>query len=67
LDVIVGTNQNVANIISNLLSQNHPNASIENVFTFLWCLWKIRNEKIFSNKENLPNQVAIRTAAIINA
>jgi hypothetical protein len=66
-DVIVGTNQHVATVISNLLSQNHPNASITNIFTFLWCLWKIRNEKLFSSKENPPNQVVIRTTAIINS
>jgi hypothetical protein len=46
-DVIVGTNQNAATVMSNLLSQDHPHASIQNVFTFLWCYGKVETKSSF--------------------
>jgi hypothetical protein len=43
---------------------NHPNGSIENILTFMWCLWKARNDCLFNKKENTPLQFHHMTNAI---
>jgi hypothetical protein len=43
---------------------NHPNGSIENILTFMWCLWKARNDCLFNKKDNTPLQVHHMTNAI---
>jgi hypothetical protein len=43
---------------------NHPNGSIENILTFMWCLWKARNNCLFNKKDNTPLQVHHMTNAI---
>lgn len=44
-------------IIISLLNSNHPQASLINVMTYLWCIWKARNDVLFSRKTNTPLQV----------
>jgi hypothetical protein len=43
---------------------NHPNGSIENILSFMWCLWKARNDCLFNKKDNTPSQVHHMTNAI---
>jgi hypothetical protein len=66
-DIIAANSNTITTIISNLLAINHPTNTIQHIFTFLWCLWKMRNEKLFSNEEGLPNQVIIRTHVLLNS
>ena len=55
----------VPTIIQSLLTSNQPQASINNIITFLWCIWKSRNDKLFGRKENSPLQVNHATQAIM--
>lgn len=43
----------------------HPNASTTNLYTFLWCLWKSRNDNPFVRKSNKPFQVHAAAKAIL--
>jgi hypothetical protein len=38
---------------------NHPNATLENVLTFMWYLWKCRNDNLFNKKPGHPNHIYI--------
>jgi hypothetical protein len=67
MDVIAENAYNLHTIISNRLAMNHPTNTMKHIFTFLWCLWKMRNEKLFSNKEGLSNPVIRRTHALLNS
>jgi hypothetical protein len=67
MDLITQNAQNFHTIVLQLLALNHPHINTTNIFTFLWCLWKMRNEKLFNNLESQPSQVIIRTNALINS
>jgi hypothetical protein len=49
-----------------ILSLNHPEANLNFLATFLWCLWKARNDELFCRKKCLPQQVATQAKALIN-
>lgn len=42
----------------------HPYVSLENVFTFLWCLWKSRNDNLFGRRPGEPMQIFWAAQAI---
>jgi hypothetical protein len=52
-------------VIEAILSSGHPNASTTNLYTFLWCLWKSRNDNPFGRKSNKPFQVHAAAKAIL--
>lgn len=43
---------------------NHPHASRSNIFNFLWCIWKSRNDCLFARKYSYPHQVHLVAAAM---
>lgn len=61
---LVANYTSVADIILALTTSNHPHATIPNIFTFMWCLWKARNEMLFCRKFSLPHQVHHAALAI---
>jgi hypothetical protein len=44
-------------MIQPLLLISHPNINISTLYTFLWCLWKTRNDALFNRKYINPIQI----------
>lgn len=65
--ILASQHDSVAAIILALINMNHPHASIPNIFTFMWCLWKARNEALFCRKSSSPHQVQQAAQAIASA
>jgi hypothetical protein len=64
IDKVASPSESITQIISRLLTMNHPNGTIENILTFMWCLWKARNDCLFNKKDSTPLQVHYMTNAI---
>ena len=56
-ELLASTYHTIPDMIQYLLSSNHPHISIVNLYTFLWCLWKVRNDHLFNRKNSKPEQV----------
>jgi hypothetical protein len=52
-------------VLFSLLSSGHPEANLETIATFLWCLWKARNDQLFGRKNSTPQQVARNARALL--
>jgi hypothetical protein len=52
-------------MIQTLLTSHHPQISISSLYTFLWCIWKARNDARFCKKLNTPSQVHAAAMAIM--
>jgi hypothetical protein len=50
-----------------LLTSGHPIIKPTTLYTFLWCLWKARNDTLFCRKPGKPSQVFAAANAIISA
>jgi hypothetical protein len=55
----------IPDMIQTLLSSRHPHINLPNLYTYLWCLWKARNNVRFGRKLCRPNQVHAAAKAII--
>jgi hypothetical protein len=67
MDLITQNSEIFHTTVLQLLALDHPQVIIPNIFTFLWCLWKMRNEKLFNNVDAQPSQTIIRTNALLNS
>jgi hypothetical protein len=55
----------IPGMIQSLLSSGHPHINLSNLYTYLWCLWKARNDVLFDRKNCRPPQVYAVANAII--
>jgi ribonuclease HI len=55
----------IPDMINALLSSNHPHINTKNLYTFLWCLWKSRNDTLFGKKIRNPAQLFATFNAIL--
>ena len=51
-------------VLLDFLRTRHPYGYLSNIFTFLWCLWKARNDFLFDRKKSLPHHVQIAANAL---
>ena len=63
-DLLTENHLSMQSVLHALLNMNHPYASISNIFNFLWCIWKSRNDCLFARKMPLPHQVHIAASAL---
>jgi hypothetical protein len=64
IDQLVSPSDPISQILIRLLNMNHPNGSIDNILTFMWSLWKSRNDYLFNKKDSTPTQIYQMTIAI---
>jgi hypothetical protein len=64
-ETLAALHYNVPDMIQALLSSSHPQINPESLYTFLWCLWKARNECRFNRKCVRPTQVFAASNAIV--
>jgi hypothetical protein len=55
----------VPEMIQALLTSQHPQINVTMLYTFLWCLWKARNNSLFCRKVSWPYQIYAAANAII--
>lgn len=65
-EILCNNYNSIAQIIHALLNSGHPQASLINIMTFLWCIWKARNDALFDRKEVKPMNVFQAMQAILN-
>lgn len=63
-DLLTENHLSMQSIILAMLSMNHPFATIPNIFNFMWCIWKSRNDCLFDRKSALPHQVHLSAVAL---
>jgi hypothetical protein len=66
-DTLVSNTHSIIEIIQSLMTMNHPNATMKNMFTFLWCLWKSSNNCLFNKNDGSPLHINPAAQAIIQA
>jgi hypothetical protein len=64
-EVLAVDNQTIPQMIKILLELDHPHINITSLYTFLWCLWKTRNDALFGRKYCKPSQVYPEANAIM--
>ena len=57
----------IPDMIRALITSQHPKINLTTLYTFLWCLWKTRNDYLFCSKLCKPSQVYASANAIIEA
>lgn len=63
-EVLAANCNSLSQILLKFLTMNHPHASLENILTFMWCIWKSRNDNLFDRKQGAPHQVYQAAKAI---
>jgi hypothetical protein len=64
-EILAATNPSIPDMIQSLLTSGHPQITLSSLYTFLWCLWKSRNDALFARKYYRPSQVYATANAII--
>ena len=64
-EVLAKDNHSIPQILKVLLDSAHPHINATSLYTFLWCLWKARNDALFGRKFCKPLQVYPMANAIM--
>ena len=52
-------------MIHGILNSNNQEANLANVYTFLWCIWKARNNVLFNRKQRRTHQIYEEASSIV--
>jgi hypothetical protein len=64
-ELLAAAHNSIPDMINALLSSDHPQMNTTNLYTFLWCLWKARNDTLFGRKIRNPTQVFAAFNAVL--
>jgi ribonuclease HI len=64
-DCLIHNASTITDVILTLTNINHPHASLSNILTFMWCLWKARNDNLFNRGKTFPTHIHIRAHSIM--
>lgn len=64
-EVFAEHNHSIPQMIKALLDSAHPHINVTSIYTFLWCLWKARNDALFGRKLCKSSQVYLVANAIL--
>jgi hypothetical protein len=65
IETLAAMHHNVPALIQALLLSGHPQINQTSLYTFLWCLWKARNDCLFNKKRPSPANVFAVSNAIM--
>jgi hypothetical protein len=60
-ELLAAVHHSIPDMINALLSSHHPHVNTTNLYTFLWCLWKTRNDTLFGKKNQNPAHVCFQS------
>uniref|UniRef100_A0A453D719 Reverse transcriptase domain-containing protein n=1 Tax=Aegilops tauschii subsp. strangulata TaxID=200361 RepID=A0A453D719_AEGTS len=63
-DALVHSQDSLITTITSLMGSHHPHASFQNIFNFLWTLWKARNDCLFERWKGHPNRIHVMAASM---
>jgi hypothetical protein len=66
-EFLASNHHSIPDMIQALLTSGHPQINLTSLYTFLWCLWKARNDTLFGRKICRPTHVFAAANAIIHA
>jgi hypothetical protein len=52
-------------VLNSIISLNHPEANLNFLATFLWCILKARNDELFCIKKTRPHQISMHAKALL--
>jgi hypothetical protein len=55
IEYLATLHNNLTDMIQALLSSGHPQINLTSLYTFLWCLWKARNDCLFNRQSLRPS------------
>jgi hypothetical protein len=64
-EILAENHRSVSQMIQALLLSGHRHINIPNLYTFLWCLWKARDDALFNKKSTDPRRVYPAANAIL--
>jgi hypothetical protein len=64
-EILMQSVHSVASAIQSLLWLNHPEINLTSIATFMWCIWKARNDELFCRKKHRPQQMEVQSNALL--
>jgi hypothetical protein len=60
-----GSFNSFVTVLNSIISLNHPEANLNFLATFLWCILKARNDELFCRKKMRPHQISMHAKDLL--